>query len=121
MRRSLPIVLLSLLLVACDAHTGARVVIRDSHRAVIEDASVRLVPRDDGIAGQGFMSRDGTYIVGRTHGLGEGSFRLDVSKPGYKPFAFEMPAGGRYNCEVTLSDEAGESKGTCAPDTAGDS
>lgn len=107
---------LTTLLAACDAHTGARVVIRDSHRAVIEGASVRLVPRDGGITGQGFMSQDGTYIVGRTHGLGEGTFRLDVSKPGYKPFALEMRAGVRYNCEITLSDDAGESKGTCTPD-----
>jgi len=112
MRRSLSIAL-TFLLAACDAHTGARVVIRDSDSAVIEGATVRLVPRDGGITGQGFMAKDGTYIVGRTHGLGEGSFRLEVSKPGYKPFAFEMPANEAYNCEITLSDEAGESTGTC--------
>lgn len=114
------VIVLTVPLAACDAHTGARVVIRDSHRAVIEGASVRLVPRDGGITGQGFMSQDGTYIVGRTHGLGEGSFRLDVSKPGYKPFALEISAGKPYSCEITLGDEASESKGTCAPRTAGD-
>ena len=61
------------------------------------------------------MSKDGTYIVGRTHGLGERAFRLEVSKPGYKPYTVEMTAGVRYNCEITLSPEAGDSTGTCAP------
>ena len=113
MRRRL--IVLTAFLTACDAHTGARIVIRDSNRAVLEGASVRLVPRDGGNVGQGFMSRDGTYIVGRTHGRGEGAFHLEVSKPGYKSYAIEMIAGVRYECEITLSD--GASHGTCAPPT----
>ena len=97
---------------ACDTHTGARVVVRDSGGAIVKDAIVRLVPEDSGIVGEGVIRKDGSYTVGRTHGPRAGSFQLTVEKGGYRPYRAQLRAGVRYNCEITLASDT-ESWGQC--------
>jgi hypothetical protein len=98
---------------ACDAHTGARVVVRDSSGIAVKDASVRLVPEGDGIVGQGAFRKDESYTVGRTHGPWAGSSELIVEKGGYQTFRTRLNAGVRYNCEITFNEK--ESLGQCNP------
>jgi hypothetical protein len=50
---------------ARDIHTGARVMVRDSRDMVVRDASVRLVPENGGIAGEGVSQVSESISAGR--------------------------------------------------------
>ncbi len=102
------ILVLGLVLVACDGHTSVRGVVSGVNGHPLAGATIHLTPVDGrGPNGEARSGSDGSYYVGMMHAPSwMVMLHLTVSKSGYRTFDKEFRANKSYTCDVTLAAEA---------------
>ena len=88
---------------ACDARTAVWGIVSDDNGKPLPRASVRLVAEKNGKVAECNSGRDGSFLVGMTHGPFAGRFTLLVSKPGFLTFRAGVKANTRGQLRVLLN------------------
>lgn len=100
---------------ACDARTSAHGIVSERAGAPISGVSVKLSAAPSFVREE-LTQSDGSFQIGRTHGLGSGRMTLTVSKNRYRAFRVELAPRAVYSCRITLAleTEATASLGDCS-------
>jgi hypothetical protein len=107
LRLSTYVALLSWQLVACDASTFVRGVVRDETGVPIEGATIELSIGERKV---GTVTRDdGSYEVDLVHGpvLG-GELTLTVSRAGFHPISKRVRGNGSHALDLVITREASQ-------------